>query len=73
VHMTGRTGRGRRAGMRRFHIQKPMSTRERPWLDALPLEPRDPDVVRAKALERPSVRGSVPGSRPTVSGVQGII
>jgi hypothetical protein len=28
---------------------------ERPWLEVLPLEPRDPYVVRAKALDRSSI------------------
>ena len=41
--------------MRRIFIQRPKSKRERPWLEVLPLEPRDLDVVRAKALDRSSV------------------
>ena len=41
--------------MRRIRIQKPKSKGERLWLGVLPLEPRDPDVVRAKALDRSSV------------------
>jgi hypothetical protein len=38
--------------VRRIRIEKPKVHRERPWLEALPLDPRDPDVVRAKALGR---------------------
>jgi hypothetical protein len=41
--------------MRRVRIHEPVSKGERPWLEMLPLEPRDPDVVRAKALDRSSV------------------
>ena len=36
--------------MKRIRIQKPRVRSERSWLDVLPLDPRDPDVVRAKAL-----------------------
>jgi hypothetical protein len=35
--------------MRRVRIEKPKGRRKRPWVKALPLDPRDPDVVRAKA------------------------
>jgi hypothetical protein len=41
--------------MRRIRIQKPKSNGERRWLEVLPMEPRDLDVVRAKALDRSSV------------------
>jgi len=34
----------------RMHRQR--ARRERPWQEALPPDPRDPDVVRAKALTR---------------------
>jgi hypothetical protein len=33
-------------------MHKPRIRRERPWADDLPADPRDPDVVRAKALAR---------------------
>jgi hypothetical protein len=35
---------------------KPGIRRERPRLDVLPPDPRDPDVVRAKALSRAADR-----------------
>ena len=38
--------------VKRIRIQRPRAQREQPWLDVLPLDPRDPDVVRAKALSR---------------------
>lgn len=38
--------------MKRIRIQKPRARRERPWSEALPPDPRDPDIVRAKALAR---------------------
>jgi len=41
-----------RGGMRRIRIETPKARRARRWPDALPLDPRDPDIVRAKALER---------------------
>lgn len=43
--------------MKRIRIQRPRVRHERPWLDVLPLDPRDPDIVRAKALAaaRPDV------------------
>lgn len=41
--------------MRRIRTQKPKSKGERLWLEVLPLETRDPDVIRAKALDRSSV------------------
>jgi hypothetical protein len=44
--------------MRRIHVQRPKRRRERPWLEALPAGPRDPDIVRAKTLERSSSRTS---------------
>lgn len=39
--------------MKRIRIQRPTSRRVGRWLEALPPEPQDPDIVRAKALERP--------------------
>jgi hypothetical protein len=36
--------------MKRIRIQRPRARRERDWGQALPPDPRDPDVVRAKAL-----------------------
>jgi len=38
--------------MRRIRTVRPRIRRERPWLEDLPADPRDPDVVRAKALAR---------------------
>jgi hypothetical protein len=34
--------------MQRIRIQRPKGRRKRPWPDVLALDPRDPDVVRAK-------------------------
>ena len=36
--------------MKRVRTQKPRVRRGRSWLEILPADPRDPDVVRAKAL-----------------------
>jgi hypothetical protein len=38
--------------MRRVRLEKPRPRRERTWREVLPLDPRDPDVVRAKAIDR---------------------
>ena len=44
--------------MQRIRIHQPKVRRERPWHDVLPPDPRDPDVVRAKALARARLTGS---------------
>jgi len=36
--------------VKRVRIEKPKTRRKHPWLDVLSLDPRDPDVVRAKHL-----------------------
>lgn len=36
--------------MKRIWKKRPTVRRERIWMEALPLDPRDPDVLRAKAL-----------------------
>ena len=36
--------------MKSIRIQRPRARRERDWGEALPPDPRDPDVIRAKAL-----------------------
>jgi hypothetical protein len=38
--------------VKRIRIDRHRARRERPWLEVLPLDPRDPDIVRAKALAR---------------------
>jgi hypothetical protein len=38
--------------MKRIRIEKPKPRHERWWLEVLPLDPRDPEVVRAKAIDR---------------------
>ena len=38
--------------MKRIRIDRPRIRRERDWMEVLPDDPRDPDVVRAKALAR---------------------
>ena len=38
--------------IQRIRIHRHRVRRERPWHDVLPPDPRDPDVVRAKALAR---------------------
>jgi hypothetical protein len=38
--------------MKRTRIRRRRVRSERPWLEALWLDPRDPDIVRAKALAR---------------------
>jgi hypothetical protein len=38
--------------MKRIRMAKPKVRRERPWAEDLPLDPRDPDIRRAKVLSR---------------------
>jgi hypothetical protein len=38
--------------VQQIRIHRPRVRRERPWHEVLPSDPRDPDVVRAKALAR---------------------
>ena len=38
--------------MKRIRTVRPRIRRERAWTEELPDDPRDPDVVRAKALAR---------------------
>jgi len=38
--------------MRRIRIGRRRARSERSWLEALSPDPRDPDIVRAKALAR---------------------
>jgi hypothetical protein len=38
--------------VKRIRIDRLRTRRERPWLEVLPLDPRDPDVVWVKALAR---------------------
>lgn len=43
--------------MRRIRIEKPKPRRERFVREVLPLDPRDPDVVRAKAIDHSGEQG----------------
>ena len=38
--------------MKRIRIERRRARPERPWREALSPDPRDPDIVRAKALAR---------------------
>jgi hypothetical protein len=38
--------------MKGIRITKPKAHRERLWPEVLPLDPRDPEICRAKALAR---------------------
>jgi len=54
--------------VRRIRIDRPKVRRERSWHKVLPLDPRDPDVVRAKAIDRSGDRQS--GTTPVRAPVQ---
>jgi hypothetical protein len=45
--------------MKQVRVKKSRSPREHPWDEALPADPRDPDILRAKGL----VRTGKPGQR----------
>jgi hypothetical protein len=38
--------------MERIRIQRPKPRRDRRWSEVLLLDPRDPDILRARALSR---------------------
>jgi hypothetical protein len=38
--------------MQRIRIQRPKVRRGRPWRGVLPPDPRDPEILRAKAVGR---------------------
>jgi hypothetical protein len=44
--------------MRRIRIHRRKVRRDRPWLAVLALDPRDPDVVRAKTIGRSGERST---------------
>jgi hypothetical protein len=58
--------------VKHIRIHKPRMARETPWDEVLPADPRDPDVVRAKALARASdsrrPHGRNVGGRPGRAG-----
>jgi hypothetical protein len=47
--------------MKRTRIERRRVRSERPWLEELSPDPRDPDLVRAKALARTAGAKEVPG------------
>jgi hypothetical protein len=47
--------------MKRTRIRRPRARSERPWLEALAPDPRDSDIVRAKALARTARSTQAPG------------
>ena len=47
--------------VQRIRIDRPRTRREHLWLEDLPADPRDPDVIRAKALSRAQLTGSKSG------------
>jgi len=49
--------------MKRIRTSAPRIRRDRRWPEDLPDDPRDPDVVRAKALARARPTGSSQTSR----------
>ncbi len=49
--------------MKRIPIDRPRIGRERPEPEDLPADPRDPDVVRAKALARSQLTGAFRSNR----------
>jgi hypothetical protein len=57
--------------MRRIRVDRPRIRRERAWTEDLPADPRDPDVVRAKALARARLAGSSRASQPQQADTRG--
>jgi hypothetical protein len=44
--------------MKQIRTNRPRIRRGRPWQEDFPADPRDPDIVRAKALARARPTGS---------------
>jgi hypothetical protein len=57
--------------MKRIRAGRPRIRRERAWTEEVPADPRDPDVVRAKALTRTSADRIVPGSPGSAGAISG--
>ena len=52
--------------MKRIRVERPQARRrDHVWVEPIPLDARDPDNVRAKAIKRSGGRtsGTTPGSR----------
>jgi hypothetical protein len=49
--------------VKRIRIDKPRIRRDRGWLEVLPADPRDPDVIRVKALARSRLADSPRSNR----------
>jgi hypothetical protein len=47
--------------MKRIRIERQQARSKRPWLEALSPDPRDPDIVRAKALAQSTRSRKAPG------------
>ena len=47
--------------MKRIRIGRRRDRSERPWLEVLSPDPRDPDIVRAKAIARTAGSKEAPG------------
>jgi hypothetical protein len=52
--------------MKRIRVDRPRIRHERAWTEDPPTDPRDPDVVRAKALARTRAK-ALARARPTGS------
>ena len=57
--------------MKRVRTRKPTIRRDRSRLEILPADPRDPDVVRAKALARAQRTGSSRASQAQQANTAG--
>jgi hypothetical protein len=57
--------------MKRIRAARPRIRRERAWTEDLPADPRDPDVVRAKALARVRSAGSARASQARQANTAG--
>jgi hypothetical protein len=54
--------------MKRIRVGRPRIRRERAWTEDPPADPRDPDVVRVKALGRARPAGSSRASQTQQDG-----
>jgi hypothetical protein len=57
--------------MKRIRVYRPRIRRERAWMEDPPADPRDPDVVRAKALACARLTGSSRASQAQSANTSG--
>ena len=58
--------------MQQIRVKRPRNRGERPWREILPLDPRDPDVVRVKAAARAAPASALMTGSPARGRLTGL-